>query len=180
MLAEKPGVIVVNADDEAKRLMVEDESLREALISRFGADTYTESGELNRAGLAAKVFCDEAELAALNALVHPAVRIELTRSIASAESEGAGLFVYEVALLKEIDVASAVDAVLLVTAPEETRIQRVMTRNDATREEVVARMQHQIDEEELRPLSTFVIENNGNLDDLQQEVDTLFTSLSTT
>ncbi|HEX8386465.1 MAG TPA: dephospho-CoA kinase, partial [Rubricoccaceae bacterium] len=95
-LAEKPGVRVVKADDEARRLMHEDTALRAALVARFGP-LYDADGRLDRAALAARVFHDPAELAALNALVHPVVRADFLRQRAQAEADGVRLLVYEAA-----------------------------------------------------------------------------------
>ena len=80
VLAERQGVRVVSADEEAKRLMVENEELRAALIKRFGRETYLPDGTLNRTGLAARVFDNPEEVEALNAIVHPAVRTEFAHS----------------------------------------------------------------------------------------------------
>ncbi len=178
MLAKKPGVHVLNADEEAKRLMIEDQRLRTVLVERFGSETFLNDGSLNRTGLAAKVFDDPEELQGLNALVHPAVRAALVRSIDQAQKDGVLLFVYEVALIKEIDVANILDNVVLVDAPVETRIARVMARNDVSRNDVLARIQHQVSPEELRALADYIIENDGDVDSLQESVDSLYASLT--
>lgn len=178
MLAEKAGVRVLSADDEAKRLMVEDDGLRAALVERFGVETFLNDGSLNRAGLAAKVFDNPIELEALNALVHPAVRAELVRSIERARQDGVLLFVYDVALIEEIDVANLVDAVVVVDAPIETRIARVMARNHLSREEILDRMGHQSSPELYRRLADHVIENDGDRISLQEAVDVLYASLT--
>lgn len=177
MLAEKPGVRVARADDEAKRLMVENLELHEALIDRFGADTFREDGSLNRAGLAERVFVDPAEVQVLNALVHPVVRDALVDSIEKARADGARLFVYEVALITEINVENLVDGVLLVDAPVEMRIERVMARNGVSREDVVRRINHQRDPDNLRALADHVVENEGSIQDLSDSVDSLYHSI---
>ena len=177
MLGEKPGVRVVSADNEARRLMVEDCELREALIERFGADTYLEDGSLNRSRLATRVFDDPEEVEALNAIVHPAVREELGKSIRQAEKDGLALFVYEAALIYEIGVQDLVDAVLLVDAPIEMRISRVMQRDGSTRSEVLARMSNQLSSDALRTRADFVIDNDGDLAVLQNSVDGVYRSI---
>lgn len=177
LFVEKPRVRIVSADDEARRLMVEDEKLRTALIERFGADTFLEDGSLNRAGLATLVFGDPEEVETLNAIVHPAVRRELGKSIRQAEKNGIDLFAYEAALIYEIGANDLVDAVLLVDAPLELRINRVMQRDDSTRSEVVARMSNQISSDVLRACADFVIDNDGDLAALQDSVDSLYRSI---
>ncbi len=174
ILAERPGVRVVNADDEAKRLMVEDEALPANLIKRFGADTFLDDGSLNRSRLAEKVFGDPEELLALNALVHPVVRNSLVDSIKVAEKDGIELFVYDVALITEINIADIFDAVVLVDAPLETRIERVMARNNMSQEDVLARVSNQRPPSDLRPLADFVVQNAGELEELRNATDQLF------
>ena len=177
LLGEKLRVRIVSADDEARRLMVEDEELRTALIERFGADTFLEDGSLNRAELATRVFGDPEEVEALNAIVHPAVREELGKSIRQAEKDGIDLFAYEAALIYEIGANDLVDAVLLVDAPLELRINRVMQRDGSTRSEVVARMSNQISSDVLRARADSVIDNDGDLAALQDSVDSLYRSI---
>ena len=177
LLGEKPGVRVLSADDEAKRLMVEKEELRNALAARFGSDIYRSDGSLNRAGLAARVFGDSKELEALNAIVHPAVREELGESIRQAEDDDIDLFVYEAALFYEIGVQNLVDAVLLVDAPAEARIHRVMKRDGSTRSEVLARMTNQLAPDDVRAQADFVVDNDGDLATLHDSVDALYDSL---
>jgi len=177
LLSEKPCVRVVSADEEARRLMVEDEELRMALIERFGADTFLEDGSLDRAGLAARVFVDPEEVEALNAIVHPAVREELGKSILQASEDNIVLFAYEAALIYEIGAQDLVDAVLLVDAPLEIRLNRVMQRDGSTRSEVVDRMSNQVSPDALRARADFVIDNDGDLAALQDSVDSLYRSI---
>jgi dephospho-CoA kinase len=173
-LAEKPGVRVIHADDEAKRLMAEDAAVRAALVRRFGAATFDESGALDRAALAARVFGRPDEVAALNALVHPAVRGALRDDIEAARSSGVRLLVYEAALIHEIGADELVDAVLLVDADPETRIARVMERDGVSRDQVEARMAHQLDPAAFRSRADYVIENDGTLEELEAAVDALY------
>lgn len=177
MLAENPGVRVANADDEAKRLMTEDPALRAALIERFGEETFLDDGSLNRTGLAERVFSDPIEVEALNALVHPAVLDALVASIDEAREDGTDLFVYEAALLTEIGVAEVVDTVLLVDAPLETRVERVMVRNDTSREDVLARVDHQKSPDALRQFADYIIDNDGDLDDLRHAVASVYQTI---
>ena len=176
-LEENEGVRVLRADDEAKRIMVEDPGVRAALVARFGPETFRPDGTLDRAGLAARVFGDEDEVAALNAIVHPAVRHDLRRQIERARADGIHLLVYEAALIYEIEADALVDVVVLVDAPIEARIERVMERDGVSREHVLSRAGHQLDPGELRARADYVIENDGTLAELRQEVDALYSRL---
>src|SRR5690606_16822967 len=175
--AEKPGVRVVFADDEAKRLMHEDAALRAALVARFGPETYDAEGRLDRAGLAARVFSDAGELAALNALVHPAVRRAMRARVEAARRDGVRLLVYEAALLFEVGADRLVDRVAVVDAPLETRIARVVARDGVTRAQVLDRMAAQLPPEVLRERADYVIENDGDLAHLGAQVDALYDAL---
>lgn len=164
-LAQHAGVRVVLADDLAKRLMTADPDLRAALAARFGPETFGPDGALDRARLAARVFGQPDELAALNALVHPAVRRAMRAEIAAARADGVRLFVYEAALLFEVGAEALVDHVALVVAPEAVRLRRAMARDGATAEGVRARMAPQMDPAEAtartRALGGTVVDNSG-------------------
>lgn len=176
-LATHPGVRVLHADDEARRLMVEDDALREALAARFGPDTFAPDGSLDRARLAARVFADTpdtaADLAALNALVHPHVRRALAEALAAAQADGVRLFVYEAALLFEVGADALLDATVLVDAPPEVRLARAAARDGAPPEAIRDRMRRQRDPAEARARATFVVENTGSLADLHAAADAL-------
>jgi dephospho-CoA kinase len=177
---EDLGACVVYADAEAKRLMAEDPMLRTAITEAFGEESYDAAGALDRPYLAARVFGDEAEVAKLNALVHPRVREALFALRDAAEAEGFDLFVYEAALIYESGADRVLDAVAVVDAPLETRIRRVMDRDGVPREAVLARMRHQMPADDLRRRADFVIENDGDLDGLRTQVEALYDSLVST
>ncbi|NNF57104.1 MAG: dephospho-CoA kinase [Rhodothermaceae bacterium] len=176
-LATKPGVRVIYADDEAKRLMHEDVALRAALVERFGREIYDTEGRLDRSALAARVFADPDELAALNALVHPAVREAMLAHIEEARCDGIDLLVYEAALLYEVGADAHLDGVAVVDAPVETRIARVMARDGVLREQVLDRMRHQLPPEDLRARADFVIVNTQDLVHLHTRAEQLYKAL---
>ena len=123
-LGEHAGVRTVRADDVAKRLMAEDPDVRAALVARFGPETFGPDGALDRARLAARVFAQAEEVAALNAIVHPAVRRALVEEVAQARADGVRVLAYEAALLFETGGDAVVDRVVWVDAPVETRLVR--------------------------------------------------------
>ncbi len=153
---ETLGAPVSYADTEAKRLMNEDEALREAIVHHFGAGAYT-GGILNRKYLAERVFSDPAKLELLNSLVHPVTIREGERWMQSLE----GRFPYairEAALIFETRVAGRLDFIIGVSAPAALRIQRTMQRDHATQEDVLKRMRNQIDEDiKMRLCDTIII-----------------------
>ncbi|MEM8556292.1 MAG: dephospho-CoA kinase [Bacteroidota bacterium] len=177
MLDALPGVRTLRADDLAKRLMHEDAALRAALVSEFGPQTYDAGGRLDRAWLASQVFGDPDRLARLNALVHPRVRDGFLAAKTQAEAEGVRLLVYEAALIYETNAERHLDAVAVVDAPVETRIARVMARDDVSRAQVEARMQHQLDPATLRERADHVLDNSGDLAHLRAQVEVLYNGL---
>lgn len=159
-LFETLGVPVYYADDRAKRLMQEDETLRAAIAERFGEAVYAADGSLRRAKLAALVFGDAEALADLNALVHPAVFRDAADW--SAAHRGHPYVMREAALLYESGSWRLVDEVVVVWAPEDLRVRRVMARDGVTEAEVRARMDRQWPDEEKRRRADHVITNDGS------------------
>ena len=150
------GIPVYYADEASKRLMNENEALKEKLKSIFGDGTYID-GQLNRSYLSAIVFNDPLKLALLNSIVHPA-------TIKDAEDwmkkQTAPYAIKEAALVFESGSQEHLDKVIGVYAPAAVRILRVMERDKVTREEVQSRMNKQIDEDMKMRLCDYVITNN--------------------
>jgi dephospho-CoA kinase len=150
------GIPVFEADQEAKRLMVEDEALHTALAVRFGREIIGPDG-LDRKALADKVFKDPKALEDLNALVHPAVRRAFGDWVAL---QVAPYVIMEAAILVETGGYKAFDKLIVVTAPETLRIQRVMQRDGAREEDVAARISNQADDAVRLAVADHVVYND--------------------
>lgn len=162
------GIAVYDSDSRAKALMAGDEALRQALIAEFGAECYTAEG-LNRPWLAQRVFSNEAELARLNAIVHPAVM----RDFATwAEAQEGNYVVLESAILLEAGLEGHVDVVVAVMAPQELRLERAMQRDGASREQIEERMRNQMSDEERTDRAKYAIVNI-DLEELEEDVEQL-------
>jgi len=153
------GVPVFDADATAKNILNSDPQLREQIIAAFGSETYT-NGLLDRKYLATLVFNNPDQLAKLNALVHPATIQAANTWAKHWEAEGAPYIVKEAALLFEAGTNVGLDSIIGVTAPQDLRIARVMARDNITREEVLKRMQHQLDDTKKMERCTIVLDNN--------------------
>lgn len=154
---QRMGIPVYNADDRAKLLMVSDPGLADAIRFHFGPESYT-NGLLNRQYLARHVFNDREKLALLNSLVHPAVRKDYETW---AENQTAAFCLKEAALLFETGSFRDQHKNILVYAPEELRINRVLKRDPhRSAAEVKAIMDKQMDEEEKRKHADLVIVND--------------------
>lgn len=158
---EALGVPVYDADYWAKWLIVHDPEVRAAIVALLGAEAYLPDGTYNRAHVAAQVFSDAGKLAALNAAVHPAVERHSRAWHEQHAQAGCPYTLKEAALLVESGGHRHLDALLVVTAPEHLRIQRVVQRDGISEAAVRARMQHQMPEAEKVALADFVIENDG-------------------
>lgn len=150
------GIPVYYADDAAKRMMNENEELKEKIKHQFGNDVYAD-GKLNRKRLAEIVFNAPEKLEQLNALTHPA-------TIKDAENwmkkQTTPYSIKEAALIFESGAQEHLDHVIGVTAPAPLRIQRTMQRDGITREEVIARMNKQMDENIKMKFCDFVLRND--------------------
>lgn len=156
---KKMGVPVYDADQQARRLMEEDADLREKIIDLFGEEAYL-GGALNRRYLSGQVFGNEQKLSGLNAMVHPAVRRDYTEWIRLHPD--APYVVEEAAILFESGASKFMDVTVLVFAPMNVRMARVMARDGVDEPNVRKRMMHQMDEGEKRRLSDLVIINDDN------------------
>ncbi|MDR0712768.1 MAG: dephospho-CoA kinase [Bacteroidales bacterium] len=150
------GIPVYYADNRAKELMNTDRQLKTLLQEHFGTDLYRE-GTLNRSLLSALIFNDKKRLRMVNGWVHPAVARDFEDWCCR---QSAPYVVEEAAILFESGLSSRFDKMILVTAPEDIRMERVC-RRDATRAEFVkARMSHQWAEEKKMELADFIIRND--------------------
>ncbi len=153
---ESLGIPCYYADDRAKWLMKNDRELKEGLIRAFGAELYID-GELNRPWLAEQIFVDSRAREKVNALVHPAVAQDYKSWLYSQQTP---YVLREAAILFETGGYLQSDANILVRAPEEVRLKRVMERDDATEEQVRSRMNAQWSDERKAELADFIILND--------------------
>ncbi|UUW07367.1 dephospho-CoA kinase [Flavobacterium plurextorum] len=162
---KEKGVPVYISDDEAKKIMQSIEII-DKIKSAFG-ETLFENNVLNRAKLAEIVFNNADKLAQLNAIVHPAVKKDFENWLQQHKNDQ--FVVYEAAILFESGRYKECDYIVTVTAPIEVRIERVIKRDNTTREQVLSRMEMQWNDEKRISLSNFVI-NNSNLKIANEEV----------
>ena len=158
---EALGVPVYYADARAKWLIAHDPALREAIVALLGPEAYLPDGTYNRAFVSERVFRDSASLAALNALVHPAVERDSQAWHDEQAAKGARYTLKEAALMVESGGHRFLDALIAVTAPEALRIQRVVQRDGLSEAAVRARMGSQLPESEKVALADYVVVNDG-------------------
>jgi dephospho-CoA kinase len=152
------GIPVFYADDAAKNVMVNDEILIDGIKAAFGEQAYFDDGALNRKHIADIVFNDPAQLAKLNSLVHPATFRAFDAWV--KEIKDVPYVLKEAALLFESDSYKLCDYTIMVQAPLETRIKRVMQRDGLSKAEIENRDSNQFTEEKKTKLADYVIVND--------------------
>ena len=153
---ETLGIPVYYADAEAKRLMNSSETLKKVIRQNFGEATY-ENDQLNRKYLAGIVFNDPEKLELLNALIHP---VTINDAEQWMQQQSAPYSIKEAALLFESGATENLDFIVGVYAPQALRIKRVMKRDGLTTDEIMKRINRQVNEEMKMKLCDFVITNN--------------------
>ena len=151
----KLGVAVYNSDKEAKRLMKSSKKLKKAIVELLGKSAY-KGKKLNKEYISDKIFNDKTLLESLNEIVHPAVRKHFLKW---TKKQDALYVIQETAIIFENNTQDNYDKIILVTAPESVRIQRVVDREGVDKEVVLKRVTNQIKHEEKRKLSHYIIEN---------------------
>lgn len=150
------GIPVYYADDAAKRVMVDNQDLKLAIINEFGKDAYN-NGNLNRQYISDLVFNNEERIQKLNSLVHPSTIKDASEWF---QKQTSPYVIKEAALIFESGSHKALDYVIGVKSPVDLRIQRAMLRDHISSEQVKARMDKQMDEEEKIRLCDYVIIND--------------------
>ncbi|MFI3331720.1 MAG: dephospho-CoA kinase [Rikenellaceae bacterium] len=168
------GVSVYLSDERAKALMNTNDKLIMEIKNIFGDEAYT-LGELNRALIAELVFKDKKKLAELNAVVHPAVLEDFN---AWAEAQTSRYVILESAILVESGFYAHMDACVGVISDKELRIERVISRDNCTREQVLSRLAAQMPEEEMIKFCDYTISNNlgDELDEQVAYLDKIFSN----
>jgi dephospho-CoA kinase len=171
------GATVIDADELAREAQAPGTSVLAAIAKRFGAEVLRPDGSLDRAALRAKVLRDEAALAALNALVHPAVQRRRDALLDAAWKRGDRIVVNDIPLLFEALDPAQFDVVVLVDAPVAVRRARLRALRGLANEEVDRLLAAQMPADRKRKKSHFVIDNDGGLDALQRRARAVYDEL---
>ncbi len=164
------GYAVYDTDSEAKRLIVEDAHVREQMEQVFGKEVYADD-VYQTALVAQRVFADKSLLAKLNAIVHPAVKVDILQYLTANSDSGqtsnsevvsqrSDIFFVECAILYQAGFDALCDKVVAVTAPEEVRLARVIARDHSTIDKARARMRAQETEKDILR-ADLVVNNDG-------------------
>tara|TARA_B110000014_G_scaffold22880_1_gene14559 strand:+ start:10 stop:603 length:594 start_codon:yes stop_codon:yes gene_type:complete len=172
------GSFVINADEEAKKILSSNETVQHELISEFGTDIIDVSGEINKAKLARVAFQDEDQQQRLNSVIHPYIYNSIDDHFNDVLKDGKfDIFIVDGALIFESGYDVHMDYIVVVTALLKNRMERALARQTLSREEILKRIELQWPEEEKVNLADFVIHNDGSEEDLKNNVKILIEKL---
>lgn len=171
------GIPVIDADAVGHEVIAPGGAAEQAVKEAFG-DAILSSGHIDREKLAGRVFGDAAALAQLNALVHPAIFSVIGQRCVHYAETGAPAVIIDAALLAEHgELEPWLSRLILVSAPEDVRLQRLVALRQMDEADVRRRMAAQGDPERKRPLAAWVIENGGTREALHEQVDRIADAL---
>lgn len=177
LLAAQPDVTVIEADAVVRALQRKGEPVLEAMVERFGESILQDDGELDREAMAQVVFADDEARRDLEAIVHPAVGIEMVRLRSLAESKGEVIFL-DIPLLAEAGPDAkqrwGLDAVVVVYCPLDVALSRLVEQRGMDEDDARARMAAQLPPEDRRTAADFIVDNSGGEADLAVEVAQLW------
>ncbi len=177
-ILEKLGAYIFDADKEAKKVLLTNETIKSELISEFGTDIMTGDGNVDNNKLARVAFQDQDHQLTLNTIVHPYVFKEIDKNF-DRELDGGkhDIFVVDAALIYESGADHHMDYVIVITALIKTRMERALARETLSREEILKRMDLQWSEEEKIALADFVIHNDGPEKELIKNIADIYKEL---
>jgi dephospho-CoA kinase len=176
-LFRKWGAGIIDADQVVRDLQRPGTEVHRRIVERFGAAIQTPTGELDRPALRRLILSDTRARSDLNAIVHPAVRAQRDTLVAAARAAGARIIVADIPLLFEASDPAEYDAVVLVDAPEATRLHRLVTMRGLPREDAERLIATQLPSGAKRERSQFVIDNDGDRTQLERRARDVWLAL---
>jgi len=174
-LLEERGYPVYYADSRAKFLMENDKKVRKQLIEAFGKEAFL-NNTLNKPYIASLIFTDNSKRSVINSIVHPAVRDDFDEWV---KRQRAPLVFQESALIFDTGAYKRFDATILVIAPQELRVERIMERDNCSKDEAVARIQSQGNPDQHMNLAKFIVINDEQ-EDLNLQIEEILKNLQST
>jgi dephospho-CoA kinase len=173
------GVPVINADHVAREVVEPGEPALADIVARFGDDVVLDDGTLDRQRVAGIVFADPEARRDLDRITHPRIAARIAERIAEllSSQDPPPIVVVDHPLLVETDQAARFDVVVVVEAPEDLRIARLVEGRGMDEDDVRSRIAVQADDEARRSVATHVLDNGGEVDDLLAQIDRLHADL---
>ena len=173
-LFARRGAVVIRADELARQVIEKSTPGFDKVVSRFGNNILDEDGNIDRAKLATIVFSEQKSLEDLENIIHPLVREETNRIMGRQTPET--IIINEIPLLLEKQMQSLFDCLIIVISSEKNRLARLVN-NGFTQDQVKARMAKQVDDETRKASADYLIVNDGDLNQLEKDVEKIWQSL---
>lgn len=167
---EKLGAVVVDADQLAREVVKPGEPTYFAIIAEFGEQILNPDRTIDRSALGKRVFADVAARKRLERITHPAIGSRAAKKLAELQHAGAQVVFYMAPLLIEAGITSRVDEIWVVYVDKETQLQRLMQRDQISREDAMQRLAAQMPMAEKVKHGKVVIDNSGTLDETERQV----------
>jgi len=175
----RKGAVVFDADEEAKHHIQKTESLQKLIIQNFGSQIITDNHlDLNK--LSDIVFSSDKNQKILNGIVWPEVSSLMYNAAYKAENKCIKLFIVDAALLLEARFTEFFNSILLITAEESVRYNRILLRENIPEDQIEKRMAFQMPESQKKKLAHTTIENNGDVPELYTKLDLFWEKLNIT
>ena len=175
-ILEKLGVKIIEADKVAKSLYSTEPELKDKIIQSFGSSVLDDWGEVSFKQLAEKAFKDDNSAALLNQITHPFIRNAIRDKIID-HSMTNDIIAVDAALLFEGELLYTVDYIITVSAPIKVRVNRIVSSGRFSEEEALKRISYQLSDEEKAEKADFVIHNNGTLEELKKNVESIYNEI---
>src|SRR5665213_3952380 len=172
------GARMLDADVLARDAVAVGSPAYDRVVARWGREILSSDGSLDREALRHTVVADKAQLDELNAIVHPGINKLRRKIVADARKRGDAVLIYVVPLLFERRLANEFDRIVLVDAPKELRLERLIRLRGVSEEDATNMVAAQMLAELKRARADFVIENDGSLDQLHKQVDAVWEQLT--
>ena len=173
-LFSQKGAVVIRSDELARQVIEPQTPGFQQVVARFGNEFVNSEGYIDRAKLAQIVFQDDAALKDLESIIHPLIRSKTNQIIDQHTSET--IIVNEIPLLLEKKMEALFDFLVIVISSEKNRLERLAQRG-LTTEQATARMAKQVSDDERKAAADFLIVNDGNLDQLEADVEKIWQTL---
>mgnify|MGYP001109643904 FL=1 len=172
------GAFILDADSTAKKLIANDEKVKEELIKEFGTDIMDATSNVDKKKLARIAFQDEDHQQRLNYVVHPHIHMAIDTCFdETLDEDKHELFIVDAALIYESGYDAHLDYIIVVTALLKHRMERAMNRNTLTRDQILKRIEFQWPEKEKTSLADFIVHNDGTEDELKNQIVELYKKL---
>ncbi|MFW6256930.1 MAG: dephospho-CoA kinase [Bacillota bacterium] len=171
---EELGAYIINADQVSRLIMQPQKKGYREVVEEFGQKILDQKGEIDRSKLGEIIFSDPRKRKKLEEITHPLIIAEMKAKIKKLKEEGKDPIVLEIPLLFETGMEQMVDQVWVVYVDETTQLDRLQNRNDLSRPEAQKRINSQMSLEEKSKRADIVVDNNGDKQDLKNEITTLW------